>query len=500
MNCDVLIVGGGTGGTAALLALAGSGLRVVLCEETRWLGGQLTSQLVPPDEHRWIESTGCTRTYREFRNRVRGRLGGIPNPGGGWVSRLCHDPRAGVAVIAEMIAESGSDAMILMGHRPSDLWVAPDGRVAKVALVGPGGHRTLVWPKYLLDATETGDAVALAGCDHRIGAEGQDETGEPHALPGLGRTDAVQGFTWCAALGHDPDGENRSEPPPDYRFWRDHVPSSWTGRLLSLTFPNVRTGTPMELPVFPEEPGQPSLFTYRQIIDPAVQSDEPEPVTCLNWPQNDYWLGPVLGADPGLAQERLCHARSLTMSVVHWLREELGWVGLRLRPDVAGTPDGLAMAPYHRESRRIVGHTTMSEHDVTGPGRRFRTDSVGVGQYRIDLHPRADGSPTVDIAAQPFQIPLGCLVPGSTPNVIAAGKCLSVTHVANGCFRVHPVEWNVGEAAGRLAGFCLEKSVEPQDVASGPALLKEFQDRIVRAGVQITWPEGLEALDPDVLG
>src|SRR6185369_5001934 len=105
MKCDVLIVGGGTGGTAAAIALADKGLSVVLTEETDWLGGQLTSQLVPPDEHRWIEQVGCTRRYRAFREGVRqyycdhypltdaARNNPTLNPGGGSVSRLCHEPR-----------------------------------------------------------------------------------------------------------------------------------------------------------------------------------------------------------------------------------------------------------------------------------------------------------------------------------------------------------------------------------------------------------------------
>ena len=38
-----------------------NGMRVVLTEETDWIGGQLTSQAVPPDEHPWIESFGRTR-------------------------------------------------------------------------------------------------------------------------------------------------------------------------------------------------------------------------------------------------------------------------------------------------------------------------------------------------------------------------------------------------------------------------------------------------------
>ena len=59
------------GGVAAALAAARMGKRVILTEETNWIGGQFTSQGVPPDEHKWIEHTGCTQSYRELRNRIR---------------------------------------------------------------------------------------------------------------------------------------------------------------------------------------------------------------------------------------------------------------------------------------------------------------------------------------------------------------------------------------------------------------------------------------------
>src|ERR1700722_13125988 len=71
LNCDVLVVGGGTGGFAATLAACRLGMRVVLTEETDWIGGQLTAQAVPPDEHPWIEQFGCTRSYRDYRSAVR---------------------------------------------------------------------------------------------------------------------------------------------------------------------------------------------------------------------------------------------------------------------------------------------------------------------------------------------------------------------------------------------------------------------------------------------
>ena len=86
-------------------------------------------------------------------------------------------------------------------------------------------------------------------------------------------------------------------------------------------------------------------------------------------------------------------------------------------------------------------------------------DTIGVGSYRIDLHPSTAGRGYLDIATYPFQIPLGALLPQRVDNLLAAGKCLGVTHITNGCYRLHPVEWNVGEAAGALAAFCLDHRV-----------------------------------------
>jgi NADPH-dependent 2,4-dienoyl-CoA reductase/sulfur reductase-like enzyme len=72
-STDILIVGGSTGGVAGALAALRLGQRVILTEETDWIGGQLTSQGVPPDENPWIDKqgVGCTASYRQFRNGVR---------------------------------------------------------------------------------------------------------------------------------------------------------------------------------------------------------------------------------------------------------------------------------------------------------------------------------------------------------------------------------------------------------------------------------------------
>ena len=63
LTCDVMVVGGGCGGVAAALAATDLGRSVVLADTGSWLGGQLTSQAVPPDEHPWVEITGIMARY-----------------------------------------------------------------------------------------------------------------------------------------------------------------------------------------------------------------------------------------------------------------------------------------------------------------------------------------------------------------------------------------------------------------------------------------------------
>ena len=175
-----------------------------------------------------------------------------------------------------------------------------------------------------------------------------------------------------------------------------------------------------------------------------------------------------------------------------------GHPGLRLCPEATGTPDGLAAAAYVRESRRIAAEFTVLENHVgvearPGADRAAAfTDTVGVGCYRIDLHPSTAGRPYLDIATYPFQIPLGALLPQRLDNLVAAGKCLGVTHITNGCYRLHPVEWNVGEAAGAQLRRSPGSAGQPAAGDANPGLLEDFQARLGRLGVQLSWPAEIQ--------
>jgi hypothetical protein len=111
-----------------------------------------------------------------------------------------------------------------------------------------------------------------------------------------------------------------------------------------------------------------------------------------------------------------------------------------------------------------------------------------VGSYRIDLHPTTGGDNYIDVGSLPFQIPLGSLIPKRVENLLPACKNLGVTHITNGCYRLHPVEWNIGESAGCLAAHAIQTKATPRQIRNSASLLKQFQAKIQSQGVEIAWP------------
>jgi hypothetical protein len=115
-------------------------------------------------------------------------------------------------------------------------------------------------------------------------------------------------------------------------------------------------------------------------------------------------------------------------------------------------------------------------------------DSVGIGCYRIDLHPSAGATNYVDVSSLPFQIPLGALLPKRVENLLPACKNLGTTHITNGCYRLHPVEWNIGEAAGALAAHAVRTKQEPRAIRGNKKLLADFQTTLRAQGFELAWP------------
>jgi hypothetical protein len=527
LRSDVAVIGAGVGGVAAALAALRRGLSVVLTEETDWIGGQLTSQAVPPDEHPWIEQFGCTAGYRAFREQVRdyyrrwypltstARLRRDLNPGVGSVSKLAHEPRVSLAVLEALLAPHRASAMLtlLVRHRPVGGTLDRD-RIEGIDLLDEeSGTRRVLHAGYFIDATEHGDLLGLLDIEHVSGSESQSQTGEPHGSDAP-RPDNVQAFTLCFALDHLA-GENFTiDRPEAFDYWNSYRSAIWPGPLLGLDAPDPRTLLPRTHTFVPnppsrevitdqsKDPDDVDLWTYRRVLaresfeTDALASD----VTMVNWPMSDYWGGSLITLDNDVRRQQVEAARQMSLSLLYWLQTEAprpdggtGWPGLRLRPDITGTEDGFAKAPYIRESRRIAALYTIVEqdlaYDVRGEhGAVAYPDSVGVGSYRIDLHPSTGGDTYIDIASCPFEIPLRSLIPVRVVNLLAGAKNIGTTHITNGCYRMHPTEWNIGEVAGDLVAHCLHNRLVPAQVATGPRELEAFRQELATDGVELEWP------------
>jgi hypothetical protein len=290
---------------------------------------------------------------------------------------------------------------------------------------------------------------------------------------------------------------------------------AWPGKLLSLYYSSPSTLQPKALGFDPS--GSPTgkslnLWNYRRIIDKnnfnaGLYSGD---ITIVNWPQNDYFLHNIIDVKESDFNRFVEQGKQLSLSLFYWLQTEApradggqGWPGLRLRPDVLGTADGLAKYPYIRESRRIKAVFTVLEEHVGKENRELVAgkkngtkaadffDSVGTGYYHIDLHPGTGGNNYIDFGSLPFQIPLGALLPQRVQNLIPANKNIGTTHITNGCYRLHPVEWNIGESAGMLIAYSLTRKLQPHAVRANRKTLEDFQQFIRSQGIATQWPEDI---------
>jgi hypothetical protein len=237
LRADVAIIGGGLGACAAALAAARLGRRVILTEETQWIGGQLTNQAVPPDEHPWIEEFGATASYRALRRGIReyyrshfpltsaSQANPRLNPGNGWVSRLCHDPRVAVAVLHQLMAPHQINGRLFVMHpcRPLRGWTHADRITGVEVRELTTGREWLIEAEYFIDATPYGDLLEFAGVEHVVGAESRAETEEPHAADQADPKDQ-QAITVCFAMEYLPGEDHTIEKPRQYDLWRDFHP------------------------------------------------------------------------------------------------------------------------------------------------------------------------------------------------------------------------------------------------------------------------------------
>ncbi len=487
LECPVLVVGGGTGGMAAALAAARVGIKVCVTEETDWVGGQFTAQgLNASDEHRYIDTITATRSFAEMRAIMRRAYGGRSNPGGCWVSHLCAEPKVALDALEQMTkpAIDAGKLDIFYELRPVSVETA-DGRVKSVELARKDGGKVRIVAKQTIDATELGDLLKLSGAAYRVGQEPRSDTGEADA-PEQACPTCVQSITYDVILERRPAGERHVIPMPE-----GYGVKPWMKGFDHQRFAMFGDG---------------SVWNYRRIVEGAAfgRAD----LSIMNWGVggNDYPFGGIVDVSEDEQRTQLDRARERALAYVYWLQTAVdghGYPNLKLRSDLLGTTTGVAKYPYIREGRRLRAlETIKAEHisDFYNPGSaraRIYPYSVGIGWYPMDMHQNVTaGTGYARGHSLPFQIPLGALIPETTNGLLAGAKNIGTTHLTNSAYRLHPIEWAAGEAAGTLAAMCVSWNKEARDVFANEANARELQDRLLSDGAPLYWIDDVLPSDP----
>ncbi|WP_413173972.1 FAD-dependent oxidoreductase [Anabaena azotica] len=435
---DVLVVGGGTGGTAAAIQAARRGAKTILVSEFPWLGGMLTSAGVSAPDGNELKSfqTGLWGAFiQELRHR---QPGGLDNS---WVSFFSYDPRIGAEIFADWVKEL-PNLQWISGKVPLEVLHQGD------CITGVRFADFTVNAKIILDGTELGDLLALGEVPYRWGWELKSEWGEPSApesFNSLTEQYPIQAPTWVVVM--EDFGESIA---PEIPIAPNYDPSLFTGAW--------------------DDYGAEKFLNYGRL---------PGNRFMINWPicGNDYGqdVGRLIKSNIArreFTQECFWHSQNFA----HFIQTHLGRrYGLAQGVFPSLSP-AFALHPYFRESRRLEGLITVCEQDILplAGGRvaaKFE-DAIAVGNYANDHH-----YPGVKFSLQPksirwggrwtgtpFTIPYRCLIPKSTDGLLVCEKNISVSHIANGATRLQPVVMGIGQAAGMAAALCCELNCQPRDL------------------------------------
>ncbi len=179
---DVLVLGGSLGGTISAISASRNGSYVILVEELDWLGGQISSQGVSAMDaapHIFVKSG----IYQELSKKIKSYYGieeTQRGPGNATVGDPSFEPSVGAKIIEDMAKDSG--VKIFKEHSVEKI-EKKDNRIEKVTIVSKkNGDKKIIKPKIVIDGTELGEGMKLAGVPYNIGFDIYEKTNEDHAM------------------------------------------------------------------------------------------------------------------------------------------------------------------------------------------------------------------------------------------------------------------------------------------------------------------------------
>ena len=453
-HSPVLVWGGGTGGVAAALQAARSGATTLLLTPGSWLGGMVsTAGVCCPDGNELTPwQTGLWGAF--LRALYQAEPEGLDQ---NWVSCFGYRPTT-----AERILQNWVQAL------PNLQWwtncqlldVERSGSSVQAVLIQRCGDVHRIGCDVLIDGSDRGDLLPLVDTPFRFGWEAQEQWDEPSApkeerlqSEGFFREQPVQSPTWVV-MGQLQSDQLLADPASGMD------PNS-TSMLMPEPFDQACAAFGLE-----------RTISYGRL---------PGGLVMLNWPLhgNDWHRGlqRAFDADPRAEQELMAEMQAHSLHFADQLQRcSDGWLKRgEAFPQEAGSPaPWLAAMPYWREGRRMIGVKTVIEQDLLPQtsGQSIAAlpfndagelDSIAVGNYANDHHYPGPDWPLAPKSCRwggrwsgtPFCIPYQALVSADVDNLLAADKCFSTSHMANGATRLQPLIFNVGQAAGAAAALSI---------------------------------------------
>ena len=288
------------------------------------------------------------------------------------------------------------------------------------------GARSRVRGRMFVDATGDGWVGYYAGAAYRMGREASAEFGEP-SPPAPARADALTMSGCLYAYRYEMRPREVPYAPPP---WADVLPEGFDRK--------------------PPGIGMPWWLEHPNDLDDLRDPEE----------ARDMLLRYIFG---------------------YW-----GW--LKNRSPLRGKARNAALVrvPFvngRRESRRLEGDVIVTANDLIA-GRLF-DDRVAYGGWGLDVHdvrgmdnPHGDGWAQHPIAVPIYTIPFRALYSRNVDNLLMAGRCISVTHLALGSTRVGATCATEGQAAGTAAALCARAGLTPR--ALGATRIRELQQALLR--------------------
>ena len=497
---DVVVVGGTPAGIAASVAAARLGRQVVLVAPEDHIGGILANGLTNSDI---LNTRSVGGLFYEFTRRVLRYYQTHDATSGDRATnvKLCHDgywfePSVAERLFHEMIEEQQGHITLLLEHRLCEARL--EGQHLTAIVVEHGSERRTLHAGVFIDATYEGDLAALARAPYRVGREGRDEYGEPHAgfiyarfgttepLPGSTREAdrAIQAFCFRFHMTDRPANRVTVSQPGgydrnDYRAVLGDIKSGRVTQLRQIiqfyAMPNGRYEVNSDHP-------HPDTGVPSESLDLAEEN--------WGWPE----AGPV--ERQRLYQRHLTHNVGLIWFLQHdpevpapirdeaakfgWCRDE--WTGNHHLPRQV----------YVREGRRILGEYVLTERDgdldpVT-QRTRLQPTSIAIADYAFDSHGCHKFDPAhsgvregyIYITHRPLQLPYGVVVPRRVDGLLVPVAC-SGSHVGYSAIRMEPVFMALGEACGVAAHLSLRDGKPPRSIP-----VPELQHLLVGRGAVIT--------------